>query len=677
MDVKEVRVILADFDPVAYHRAALQKDIIDGVWPIDVEDAFLAAVRLFAPVGQRKYHIEEDQDKGVCTELVGRNDIMSRYIFMKTQKFRARKQVSSHIQVWVHCKKPPSNHNMDMETFQEIQTVFRLHYSRPTTGFGNQKKTRRVVSTSNVSKSVPSCDSLGIYKDSNAKDPGATRKHSMPASLSNPAKRFRRVVSELPPSSLGLLLAPSAIESPSLVNDIDSNAAPSSHGALVGCGKANPSFDPPYPDSEDMPLSQSSMFPSQEESIVQHPLNMVPQCGLSSETYGITNGADSSADSTAAAFMMATIAAMGGYEGLSGSGATANSMDQSICTDVLKASGFDTATQTNIIPLNSEQATPAPPLDMVSAFSAASGATCFPSELVYNLGHSYISTAESITAIAPTKQMAVPDIPTDCHANVLVEALSWYYSDNGFDSMMSMQTPQYVQEDSCMADASSNWCQDPPAFGRINKEMAHLDLAKALPPTEDASTGSSAARLAGSLGNNSPPHNLAAIAEARKQDSACPGGYANGLTVKQQTSKAMPRGSCGVTLKSAGNGSACTPSKRSSSKESDMTAVAYGSSSFNDHSSPILAAKDDNSNNFGGKPTCEPMGLDGAAAPVPGVEDALVVDWVSKLVHLHQAYGTTNQSSSGEVEEEVSPLPRNSANCDWYSMLENYLQGAG
>ncbi|KAJ2654797.1 hypothetical protein GGH99_007268, partial [Coemansia sp. RSA 1285] len=42
-----------------------------------------------------------------------------------------------------------------------------------------------------------------------------------------------------------------------------------------------------------------------------------------------------------------------------------------------------------------------------------------------------------------------------------------------------------------------------------------------------------------------------------------------------------------------GNGAACTPGKRSSSKESDITVVARASSiSLNENSSPILAARE-------------------------------------------------------------------------------------
>ncbi|KAJ1908137.1 hypothetical protein LPJ81_000298 [Coemansia sp. IMI 209127] len=592
---------------------------------------------------------------------------------MITHKFRARKQVSSHIQVWVHCKKPPSSHSIDMETFQDIQTVFRLHYSRPNTGYGNLKKTRRVVSTSNVGpnadKSVPSCNSLGIYGDSSefssVKGLNATRKHSMPASLSNPAKRFRRVVSELPPSSLGLLLTPSAVASPAPINNSDNvDSDEHAHIALFGCGNEKSAFDPLHSDFGDMLMPQGTQFQSQEESSFTQ---------LSSEMYDIAPEAGNNADSTAAAFMMATLAAMGGYEGFAGS-ATASGVEQTIATDVLNSSRFDTGAQTNPLALNSEHTTPAP-ISMVSAFSAASGAPCLPNELVHNLGHYYISTTESIAAITPTKQAAIPGVPASYNADALVEALSWYYSENGIDGMASMQTPQYIQEGSCVPGVARYWCHDPPVFNGINREMAELDMARIPPSAASANTTSSrlhdlerrnnASGLAGSL-CGTQPNELATL--AAQQNGPRDGGTVKEPVSRQQSSKAVARGKCGTTSKN--HGSACTPSKRSSSKESDMTAVACGGSCLNDSSSPILAAKIEHT---AGAPISESTCLAETVGPITSTEDASVVDWVSKLVSLSHAYGT-DQSSRGELE--VSPLPRNSGSCDWYSMFEHYMQGA-
>ncbi|KAJ2176533.1 hypothetical protein EV181_006820, partial [Coemansia sp. RSA 532] len=98
MDIETVRSILCDMDQEKYHQESQQKQTNDDVWPPQLEDAFIEAVYVFATVGQKKYQVEEAYSGGTNVELIGRNDIISRYIFMKTGQFRARKQVSSHIQ---------------------------------------------------------------------------------------------------------------------------------------------------------------------------------------------------------------------------------------------------------------------------------------------------------------------------------------------------------------------------------------------------------------------------------------------------------------------------------------------------------------------------------------------------------------------------------------------------
>ncbi|KAJ1920172.1 hypothetical protein H4219_001545 [Mycoemilia scoparia] len=156
MDLEHIREYLKDLDLEGYLRASASPNNMSGqeVWPSHVEDSFLEAVQLFATVGQRKYQIDDSDSNEKPAELLGRNDIISRYIYMKTKEFRARKQVSSHIQVWAHCKKPPSNHEMDIASFQEIQKVFRLYYSRPSTEFGQPKKKIKVEKSSEVTSFV-------------------------------------------------------------------------------------------------------------------------------------------------------------------------------------------------------------------------------------------------------------------------------------------------------------------------------------------------------------------------------------------------------------------------------------------------------------------------------------------------------------------------------------------
>ncbi|PVU85500.1 hypothetical protein BB559_006982 [Furculomyces boomerangus] len=136
MELSTIKTILQPLDIQAYYYASQKKE------------QNTLACKIFSKIGQKKYQLESVNNGK--SELVGRNDIISRFIFMNTNIYRARKQVSSHIQVWANCKKAPCNREIDNLVFKKLGYNFKAYYVRTlgNNGCSNPIKRQRLENLS-------------------------------------------------------------------------------------------------------------------------------------------------------------------------------------------------------------------------------------------------------------------------------------------------------------------------------------------------------------------------------------------------------------------------------------------------------------------------------------------------------------------------------------------------
>ncbi|KAI8320071.1 hypothetical protein GQ54DRAFT_312994 [Martensiomyces pterosporus] len=717
MDIETVRAILCDLDLEKYHFASIQKPSGDEVWPAAVEDAFLSAVHVFASVGQRKYQIDEKLPNGSSTELVGRNDIISRYIFMKTNKYRARKQVSSHIQVWAHCKKPPSNRDMDMATFQDLQMVFRMYYSRPTTEFGQpKKKIRRVVSTSNAlsDHQFAANDALGIYQTCTPLSEGDGlshgRKHGSQDSVDYPAKRCRRVVSELPCS----------VQTPFLECTTDKTPlaalGPRMQPVWLGQLQGPPGLNTPTPADQLLAHHHhQSVLPAHPPVSVQAPMFLQPFDDAIHPGHG---GCDSPSSmpnnpSVAAALTAAAMAAVAGFEDALSSPML--SSPRFLQGSAPGPHSFGPRIPSNTLPFNRGTAISAS-VNNISAFAAAAGSGCRSEELVHSsIGHPF--GAEGSQAFTETigkyyTDMCLGDAPAGCVPFYVWNKVSAEgYADGGvvagssveglLDPSLANKSASSIPEAAgaetpalpIAPEAATDRSRAPRAGPAPTQAAALADpMPHALHERSEMKThtaasttlapGSAAANAAG-CAEESPPCEASTTATIASAAASCRPIAGGTEATDNSTAAGTPAPYTAVAatpgIKCAGSAAdskhrkpgkhrqlakeprsspSCTQSLQSGNKDCDTITVAHCSSppaiTF---VAPHHAADDDG---------CRQAFSDASCSDNP------VTNWLNSLGTMLEAQGI-----SGTLYEcQPSPTP-NDAGEDWYSVIARYLQSTG
>lgn len=122
-DTKDLDIPSTNLMKCTTSNSYIAKDTTD-IWPSEVEDAFVASLKLIPKKGTSKIKLSHKN--------YGRNELISLYIYYYTRNFRSKKQISSHIQVLKKAVNSKKDNNLNI-TDSELELYNLIENGAPGT----------------------------------------------------------------------------------------------------------------------------------------------------------------------------------------------------------------------------------------------------------------------------------------------------------------------------------------------------------------------------------------------------------------------------------------------------------------------------------------------------------------------------------------------------------------